>query len=223
MCWVSVQWILSSVGIWTQTAQVGGSPFASPTSRDNLVAIVRCRRSKEICPPKQGDLSSEARLERATAFRLELVDRIRVRILGAETWAEVAAKRMKEANQQALQALVDWQRMNEANQQALQALVDMNQAMDLVNDCAYSCSAWIGDPDPPTQDSELELTQPLPSPDVNEGNDRNDADVNEVNDAADVNEGNGVAIDGDAKANEGNDASTLQPKKQKTSHDRGTP
>ena len=157
-------------------------------------------------PPKQGDLSSEARLERATAFRLELVDRIRVRIQAAETSAALAAKRM-----------------NEANQQALQALVDMNQAMDLVNDCAYSCSAWIGDPDPPTQDSELELTQPLPGPDVNEGNDRNDADVNEVNDAADVNEGNGVAIDGDAKANEGNDASTLQPKKQKTSHDRGTP
>ena len=108
-------------------------------------------------PPKQGDLSSEARLERATAFRLELVDRIRVRILGAETWAEVAAKRMKEANQQALQALVDWQRMNEANQQALQAL----QAL--------------------------------------------------------------VGNDGDAKANEGNDASKIQPKKQKTSHDRGTP
>ena len=91
-------------------------------------------------PPKQGDLSSEARLERATAFRLELVDRIRVRIQAAETSAALAAKRMNEANQQALQAL--------------QALV---------------------------------------------GN------------------------DGDAKANEGNDASTLQPKKQKTSHDRGTP
>ena len=157
-------------------------------------------------PPKQGDLSSEARLERATAFRLELVDRIRVRIQAAETLAVTAAKRM-----------------NEANQQALQALADMNQAMDLVSDCAHSCSASMAhhvpdhweaaqsDPNPPTQ--------PLPGPDVNEGNDRNDADVNEVNDAADVNEGN----DGDAKANEGNDASTLQPKKQKTSHDRGTP
>ena len=176
-------------------------------------------------PPKQGDLSSEARLERATAFRLELVDRIRVRILGAETWAEVAAKRMKEANQQALQALVDWQRMNEANQQALQALVDMNQAMDLVNDCVQSCSEWVAppdhweavqsDPDPPTQDSELGSTQPLPGPDGNEGNDGNDAEVNEVNDAADVNN------DGDAKAND--DASTPQPKKQKTSHDPGTP
>ena len=158
-------------------------------------------------PPKQGDLSSEARLERATAFRLELVDRIRVRIQAAETSAALAAKRM-----------------NEANQQALQALVDMNQAMDLVNDCAHSCSAWMApreaaqsDPDPPTQDSELGSTQPLPGPDGNEGNDGNDAEVNEVNDAADVNN------DGDAKANEGNDASTLQPKKQKTSHDRGTP
>ena len=165
-------------------------------------------------PPKQGDLSSEARLERATAFRLELVDKIRVRIQAAETLAVTAAKRM-----------------NEANQKALQALAAMNKAMDLVSDCAHSCSASMAhhvpdhweaaqsDPDPPTQDSELELTQPLPGPDVNEGNDRNDADVNEVNDAADVNEGN----DGDAKANEGNDASTLQPKKQKTSHDRGTP
>ena len=143
-------------------------------------------------PPKQGDLSSEARLERATAFRLELVDRIRVRIQAAETSAALAAKRM-----------------NEANQQALQALVDMNQAMDLINDCVHSCSEWVAppdhweavqsDPDPPTQDSELESTQPLPGPDVNEGN------------------------DGDAKANEGNDASTLQPKKQKTSHDPGTP
>ena len=161
-------------------------------------------------PPKQGDQSSEARLERATAFRLELVDRIRVRIQAAETSAALAAKRM-----------------NEANQQALQALVDMNQAMDLVNDCAQSCSEWVAppdhweavqsDPDPPTQDSELGSTQPLPSPDGNEGNDGNDAEANEVNDAADVNN------DGDAKANEGNDASKIQPKKQKTSHDRGTP
>ena len=159
-------------------------------------------------PPKQGDLSSEARLERATAFRLELVDRIRVRIQAAETSAALAAKRM-----------------NEANQQALQALVDMNQAMDLVNDCAHSCSAWVAppdhweavqsDPDPPTQDSELGSTQPLPGPDGNEGNDGNDAEVNEVNDAADVNN------DGDAKAND--DASTPQPKKHKTSHDPGTP
>ena len=159
-------------------------------------------------PPKQGDLSSEARLERATAFRLELVDRIRVRIQAAETSAALAAKRM-----------------NEANQQALQALVDMNQAMDLVNDCVQSCSEWVAppdhweavqsDPDPPTQDSELGSTQPLPGPDGNEGNDGNDAEVNEVNDAADVNN------DGDAKAND--DASTPQPKKQKTSHDPGTP
>ena len=40
MCWVSVQWILSSVGIWAQTAQVGASPFASPTSRPKKGAAI---------------------------------------------------------------------------------------------------------------------------------------------------------------------------------------